>query len=324
MNLNLHLVHQPSQIYKLFGDFSQPKPKNVLISESTLPECSTWPKISIVTPSFNQSQYLEETILSVISQEYPNLEYIIIDGGSTDGSVEIIKKYEPWLSYWVSEPDRGQSHAINKGFGHSTGEIMAWINSDDYYEKGAFQVVAKTFLASSTGWVAGNCFVLEENGRIRKGKGKPKPVKESWMVTCHYAQPAVFWRRNLWNACRGLDETLHYSLDYELWLQFAQIQPFAYWIDQHLAYFRLHDQSKTMNSEISFIEENRIIHERYYASLISGYKSKMKLWEIRITKFIRKYWILFFTYLPLIISRQITKSLNKILFPVLQKRHKNK
>lgn len=301
MSLNPPLIHQFNHSYKLFGDISQPKPKTVLLSESTLPDDYTWPKISIVTPSFNQGQYLEETIRSVLSQGYPNLEYIIIDGGSTDGSVEIIKRYEHLLTYWVSEPDRGQSHAINKGFAHSTGEIMAWINSDDYYEKGAFQVVANAFLTNSTGWVAGKCYLLEEGGRIRKGKTKPKPVKESWMVSCHYAQQSVFWRRSLWNACRGLDETLHYSLDYELWMQFVQIQPFAYWIEQHLAFFRLHNQSKTMTSEISFIKENRIIHERYYARMVNGFMSKAKIWELGVEKFIKKYWRMFFDYfLPLI------------------------
>jgi len=250
----------------------------------------TWPKISIVTPSYNQGQYLEETIRSVLMQEYPNLEYIIIDGGSTDGSVEIIKKYEPWLTYWVSEPDRGQSHAINKGFARSTGKIMAWINSDDYYVKGAFQVVANAFLYNSTGWVAGNCYILEENGRVGNGKGKPKPEKESWMVSCHYAQPGVFWHRNLWNACKGLDETLHYSLDYELWMQFAQIQPFACWVDQHLACFRLQKLSKTTNYEIGFISDNRIIHERYYARMVIGFKSKMKLWELKVERLLKRYW----------------------------------
>ena len=111
----------------------------------TLPDGSPWPKISVVTPSFNQGQFIEETIRSVLLQGYPNLEYIIIDGGSTDNTLEVIRKYEPWLTYWVSEPDRGQSHAINKGIGKAMGEILFWLNSDDLVLPSVFFRIAKMF-----------------------------------------------------------------------------------------------------------------------------------------------------------------------------------
>jgi len=116
-----------------------------------------YPKISIITPSFNQGKYLEETIFSVLGQNYPNLEYIIIDGGSTDNSVDIIKKYENQLTYWISEPDNGQSHAINKGFMKATGGILAWLNSDDMYLPGVLDYVAKTINIEEPGIYFGEC-----------------------------------------------------------------------------------------------------------------------------------------------------------------------
>jgi glycosyltransferase involved in cell wall biosynthesis len=131
-----------------------------------------WPKISIVTPSFNQGQYIEETILSVLSQNYPNLEYIIIDGGSTDDTVEIIKKYESRITYWVSEPDRGQSHAINKGLQKCTGEIFNWLNSDDWYMPGALFDVANAFRINSRAqFVSGYENHVEQSGMINLHTG---------------------------------------------------------------------------------------------------------------------------------------------------------
>jgi len=229
----------------------------------TMPDGSPWPKISIVTPSFNQAQYLEETIRSVLLQGYPNLEYIIIDGGSTDGSVEIIKKYEPWLTYWVSEPDRGQSHAINKGFEKSTGEIMAWINSDDYYLPGAFYTIAIAF-ANNTDWIAGACLWIDSEEHLIYTSKKPKVSAEEWLVDDLYSQPGVFWRRNLWNKSNHINEKLQYSFDYELWLQFATFQMEAFWIDKPIAIFRLHSLSKTSNSRINFFQEDQLILSEHF------------------------------------------------------------
>ena len=159
------------------------------------------PKISIVTPSYNQGQYLEKTIRSVLEQGYPNLEYIIIDGGSTDHSVEIIKRYEKYLKYWESEADRGQSHAINKGFEHATGDLFAWLNSDDYYMDDVFQRVAEIYQANlDAGAFIGAGQFVNELGEVT-GYREPTDVclksLYKWMNIFHFMQPSCFLLKRL-------------------------------------------------------------------------------------------------------------------------------
>ncbi len=252
-----------------------------------LPSGARWPKISIVTPSFNQVSYIEETIRSVLLQGYPNLEYIIIDGGSTDGSVDIIRHYEHCLAYWVSEPDHGQAHAINKGFARSTGDLMAWINSDDYYAPGALFHMARLFMEQDTGWAAGNCHVMSLDGTLLPGWGEPPHDIERWFMNSLYAQPGIFWRRSLWQQTRGIDESLHYSFDYELWLQFAGRQPFPAWTDAYVATFRLQPTSKTTTNKSAFQRENQQIYRRYRHYLIPV-KSRVKIWAIRRNRLARR------------------------------------
>lgn len=189
-----------------------------------------WPKISIVTPSFNQGNFLEKTILSVLEQDYPNLEYIIIDGGSTDNSVEIIKKYEQHLTYWVSEPDRGQSHAINKGFERATGEIFGWLNSDDWYHSGALKAVAEAFAANpDAGAVVGAGDYIDEEGRMQLDCTAPDEVNLgticSWFDK-YFWQPSCFFSRKCWKKCGPLDETLDFAMDVYLWIRIAKVQKF--------------------------------------------------------------------------------------------------
>lgn len=243
-----------------------------------------FPKITIVTPSYNQSQYIEETIRSVLLQGYPNLEYIIIDGGSTDGSVEIIKKYEQWLTFWVSEPDKGQSHAINKGFAMSSGDIMAWVNSDDYYAPNAFFSVVVAFIQNRTEWVAGRCKIIELDGEITKGKGQPEDKIEKWLVSCQYTQPNVFWKRTLWDKTKKIDESFQYSFDYELWLQFAHHQTFPTWIEVPVAFFRLHSSSKTIKNQSYFEKEEKIIQKRHKRLV----QSKKQLLNINYLRRVKK------------------------------------
>lgn len=225
---------------------------------------NTLPLISIITPSYNQARYLEETIVSVLSQNYPNLEYIIIDGGSTDGSVEIIKKYESHLKYWVSEKDKGQSHAINKGFNKANGDILAWINSDDYYLPDAFNTMATASIKFPNSlWFYAGTYWLSNNNQSYVG-GIEDPEIASWYLKCLVSQPGVFWRRKIWDQVGSLvDENMHFSFDYDLWLKFAAFQPIPQIITEPIAVFRLHEESKTTNYSSSFKTENDVIRSRH-------------------------------------------------------------
>ncbi len=233
---------------------------------------SLWPRLSIVTPSYNQGQFLEETIRSVLLQGYPNLEYIIIDGGSTDGSVDIIRKYNPWLSHWVSEPDQGQSHAINKGFLRAKGDWLAWINSDDIYEPGALKAIGQHASANpSFQLIYGNLFLVNNKGEIvgtlQGGYSKEKLV-EFFRGFFGISQPASFFRQDLVRSIGPLDESLHYIMDYELFLRASEVCEFHY-INHYLARFREHDMSKTGSYKLQFAKEHIQVAERYAAKLVS-------------------------------------------------------
>ena len=221
------------------------------------------PRISIVTPSFNQAKYLEETILSVLDQGYPNLEYIICDGGSTDGSVEIIRKYADRLAYWCSEKDRGQSHAINKGFERATGDLYAYINSDDYFLPKAFDRVAQAYQEGGR-FIVGWSQYLEPNGDLR-----PYPVQQhsepsDWLIKNPIPQQSTFWAASLWKQLGGFREELHYSFDYEYWLRLrfkGNVGPRV--VHQCLAVFRLHEASKTMSGESPFAKDDTLLLNEY-------------------------------------------------------------
>jgi glycosyltransferase involved in cell wall biosynthesis len=227
----------------------------------------TWPKISIVTPSFNQVPYLEETINSVLLQDYPNLEYIIIDGGSIDGSVEIIKKYSKRISYWVSEADKGQSHSLNKGFSRATGEIFGYLNSDDLYEPGALKKIASVFIQNpKCKLVAGECLVFD--------KENDKGVFEPWWpddisyflkntFSSTFAQPASFWNKSVYHCVGGFEESLHCCFDREFFLKIglAGIQPTL--VKDTIARFREHPGSKSKKRVADFHRESIKILQKY-------------------------------------------------------------
>lgn len=219
---------------------------------------SEWPKISIVTPSYNQGQYIEETIRSVLLQGYPNLEYIIIDGGSTDGSVEIIKNYEPWLTYWVSEKDRGQSHAINKGIQKAQGEILFWLNADDICLKDAFYKVVMSFHENpGVRMVIGQAYVIDEKSKIT---GEMRSYFSSWqdaatIPTNLMRQVSTFFSRDLFDKLGLINEDLYIAMDTELLLRFSKQYP-PLILEDFLSAFRVHAKAKSQNDLIIGYEEN--------------------------------------------------------------------
>jgi glycosyltransferase involved in cell wall biosynthesis len=228
------------------------------------------PKISIVTPSFNQGKFLEETLLSVIGQNYPNLEYIVMDGGSTDSSADIIRKYQDKLTYWVSSPDQGQYDAINRGFARSTGEIMAWLNSDDKFTPWAFQVVSEIFsehpeiewltTAYPLHWDAqGRAVSCGYNGGFgREGffRGEHLPGC-GWHSRCYVQQESTFWRRSLWErAGARLDTSFSLAGDFELWARFYKHAE-LYAVETPLGGFRSHSAQKTANHMEKYLEQAR-------------------------------------------------------------------
>ncbi|HMR38824.1 MAG TPA: glycosyltransferase family 2 protein [Ignavibacteria bacterium] len=237
-------------------------------SESDYKDLKNIPKISIITPSYNQGQYLEETIRSVLLQNYPNLEYIIIDGGSTDNSVEIIKKYDKWIKYWVSENDEGQSDAINKGLSECTGEIFNWINSDDYYDRDCFKRLAEYYDPSLTDIIAGDYrFFYEGEDRYKTVKLKLRDTIAESIALVHVHQPSTFIKLDLIKEFGGLNNKLHFIMDQEMWIKylFKYGQNKIRILNEELAYFRFHLGSKTSNND--FMDEHINI---YYSIAIKN------------------------------------------------------
>jgi hypothetical protein len=228
---------------------------------------SELPRITIVTPSFNQGRFLTRTIESVLSQRYENLEYLIIDGGSTDGSLEIIKRYQDRLHCWVSEPDGGQADAIAKGFARSTGEIMGWLNADDLLLPGALATVAQTFSRSrDIQMTYGGTVVINEWDQMQ-GIRMQAPAR---FETLYYGgqiinQEAVFWARTLYNRVGGLNSQLQYALDYDLWIRMSRLT-MPHHVPVILAAFRQHPSQKSRRMD-RYNHEKRLIQHQLRTSL---------------------------------------------------------
>jgi glycosyltransferase involved in cell wall biosynthesis len=266
-----------------------------------MPNGKPWPRISIVTPSHNQGEFIEETIRSVLLQGYPNLEYIIIDGGSVDGTVQIVRKYEDKLAYWVSEGDRGQANAINKGFQKATGEIFGWINSDDFYYPGAFKAVAQAFVKHpEVALVHGYEHHADRNGNIIR---EVFPVfRHARAVTVFLAHPmlqlACFWTSEAYRAVGGLDETLHYHLDYDFFLRLSYRFRSIY-VPVSVGAFRRHSDQKTEPQQRKeFVFEQKKIMKKFisqeempgWGRLLLGYWYRgLLLWRWRADPVLRPF-----------------------------------
>lgn len=232
----------------------------------TMSDGSPWPRVSIVTPSYNQGQFIEETIRSVLLQGYPNLEYIIIDGGSTDGSVEIIRKYADWLTHWVSEPDQGQSDALQKGFAHATGEILAYLNSDDVYLPNAIEIAVSALQANpDLAVVHGDSRFIDSTGReVGRKRGLDGDFFRFFLKQINpISQPSAFFRKTAFDAVDGIDSSLHMAMDYDLWCRIGLRDLQIRHASSDLSLFRIHRESKTRKNVLEFAQERWTLLRRY-------------------------------------------------------------
>lgn len=244
------------------------------------------PKITIITPSYNQGSFITDTIDSVLNQNYPNLEYIILDGGSTDETAQIVRTYSKQVK-WISESDRGQADAINKGIQLASGDILAFINSDDYYLPGVFNKIAKIFTENrEVAWVTGNYYVVAENKKViqsyivkYKNLYRRKSNSHTLRLTNYIIQPSTFWRKKVNDEIGGLDSTLRYAFDYDFWIRMIDRYPHIC-INDPLSAFRLHNQSKSGKEYHPQFEEELMVLRRYECSRFEFFFHSFHNWLI--------------------------------------------
>ncbi len=215
-----------------------------------MPDLLSMPKVSIITPSYNQGRFLEASMRSVLEQDYPNLEYIVVDGGSKDESVEVIKKFGDRLAWWVSEKDKGHADALNKGFSHATGDILAWLNSDDTYFPGAVSAaVAALRDHPKAGMVYADANLIDEEGRtIGQFAAKQTDYHHLLRGSVHIPQATTFFRAGLWRQVGPLDLSLFFSFDYDLWVRLAKVSELLY-VPGLWANFRMHELGKSVKND---------------------------------------------------------------------------
>lgn len=234
------------------------------------------PKVSIITPSFNQGEFLEASIRSVLEQDYPNIEYILVDGGSKDNSVEIIKKYADKLAWWVSEKDKGHADALNKGFAHATGDILAWLNSDDiYYPHAVSEAVELLKVHSDVGMIYGDADLIDNSGTtVGQFASKQTSYEQMLRGSVHIPQATTFFRADVWRQIGPLDLSLFFSFDYDLWVRISKVSKLLY-VPKRWAQFRIHDAGKTIiNDDRCYPDMLRVL-EREGGSWFSVLRMRM-------------------------------------------------
>ena len=254
---------------------------------ATLPSGNPWPKISVVTPSFNQGKFITQTFESVLGQNYPNLEYMVLDAGSTDETCSILDRFRPRLAYSCSQKDNGQADAINKGFARTTGDILAWLNSDDQYASDALMHVARAFdLFPDADVVVGGCGLVEgaagtltriHHSALPIGKVVPLPLAQlldldnCWLKGHFFYQPEVFWRRRIWEAAGGyVPDDLYYCFDYDLWVRMAQAGAKIVHIPDLVALYRVHPSQKTYGRDLPYLPELKLVQSRRHPAGIAN------------------------------------------------------
>ncbi|WP_036679413.1 glycosyltransferase family 2 protein [Daejeonella oryzae] len=258
-----------------------------------------WPKISIITPSFNQGNYIEETILSIIKQNYPNLEYIIIDGGSSDQTLDIIKNYENQITYWISEKDTGQAHAINKGFKIASGKIVNWLNSDDILAPSSLFNIAENF-DDETDIIAGNVIDFKNNFEILHHV-ENKNLNLSSILRINqsnhvFHQPGVWFNKKNLDLINPLNEALHYQFDWEFTLRYLYLFPRVNYLNKTLVFFRYHKDSKTVSKREEFFKDSVEVFNSLALFTVENPKMSLKahnkayslFWNHSITQFTQR------------------------------------
>src|ERR687895_758048 len=216
------------------------------------------PKITVVTPSFNQGHYLEATFKSVIAQEYPNLEWLVVDGGSKDNSVELIRKYEKHFAWWVSEKDRNHPHALNKGYAKATGDVFCFVNSDDTLDPGVLHYVARQFADPEVHWVVGWAKYFDDNGDQWYYPPKSVHRKVDWLIANPVPQIASFWRTSVKDKIGDFTEKYLWSFDYEYWLRMYFVGGYRPRMARRcMGGFRLQPNSKTVSKPENYIPDNK-------------------------------------------------------------------